>query len=168
MAEINKNVKPILEMFSIMIQHPNVRAVLGNWREMLSKGMFNFGRKEQLNDDLDFNLLIYTDINPKPNRTGSKIVLDPTVDIVGVVTNKRYLHPKWQYLKSEMLVVKARGKWDYGTNRGFRNIKIDQKVTLRVPPSVDLELEKNKDNYISAVAKQCFAWLVVNRMAHGQ
>lgn len=168
MSDLKKNVRPILELFSTQIHHRNLLSVLANWREMLARGMHNFGRKEDLGEGMEFNLLIHTDLNAKPNKTGSKVILDPVIDIVGVVTNKKYAHAKFQYLKNEMLIARARAKWDYSSDRGFRNVKLDQKVTVRVPPAIDPDWAKHPEQYVNQVAKQCFSWLVLNRMTEGR
>ncbi len=77
MSDVNPDVKPILEMFAQQLRHPNVGAVLKDWRNTLSKGMLHFGRKEALDKGIEFNTLIYTELNPTPSRSGRRLTLEP-------------------------------------------------------------------------------------------
>ncbi len=165
---LNKDVKPILEMFSTQIQHPNLKSVLANWRDFLAKGMLNFGRKETLSDDLEFNLLVVTNLNPSPNKAGTRVVLDMTTDFAGVITSKRIAHERFRYLKNEMIVVEAQGKWDYASNKGFRKMKINPKVNLRLPTTIEKDIAANGEKYIREASRLCFTWLVTNRLQKGQ
>lgn len=165
---LNKDVKSILEMFSLQIQHPNMKAVLANWRDFLAKGMLNFGRKETLSDDLEFNMLVVTNLNPQPNKAGTRVVLDMTTDFAGVITSKRIAHERFRYLKNEMIVVEAQGKWDYASNKGFRKMKINPKVNLRLPSSIEKDIAANGEKYIREASRLCFTWLVTNRLQKGQ
>lgn len=41
-------------------------------------------------------------------------------------------------------------------------------MTVRVPPAIDPDWAKHPEQYVNQVAKQCFSWLVLNRMTEGR
>ena len=87
MSDVDPNVKPILEMFALQLRHPNVASVLKDWRNTLARGMLHFGRKESLDKTVEFNTLIYTDLNPTPSKSGRRVTLEPKLELVGVVSD---------------------------------------------------------------------------------
>ena len=127
------DIRPILELFAAQLRHPNVGAVLKDWRNTLAKGMLHFGRKELLDGDLDFNTLIYTDLNPQPTKSGRRFTLEPKLELVGVVSSKQLAHDKFRYMRNEMVIVSATGRWDYARNEGPYDLKIARDVTVRLP-----------------------------------
>ena len=116
---VTPDIRPILELFAAQLRHPNVGAVLKDWRNTLAKGMLHFGRKESLDGDLDFNTLIYTDLNPQPTKSGRRLTLEPKLELVGVVSSKQLAHDKFRYMRNEMVIVRATGRWDYARNEGL-------------------------------------------------
>jgi hypothetical protein len=162
MADINPDLRPILEMFAMQLKHPNVGSVLGDWRNMLERGMHHFGRKEALNDDLDFNTLIYTTLNPAPAKTGRRITLEPKLDLIGVVTSKSNAHEQFRYLKNEIVIVQAVGRWDYARNVGPLELSIASDVTVRLPGGQPSQAASER--LIKEVGRLCFSWVVVNKM----
>lgn len=163
-AGVNPDIRPILEMFAAQLRHPNVTDVLKDWRNTLSRGMLHFGRKESLDRDLDFNTLIYTDLNPQPTKSGRRLTLEPKLELAGVVTSKRISHDKFRYMKSEMLIVRATGRWDYARNEGPYDLKIAHDVTVRLSKDAT---PAASEGVLKDVSRLCFSWLVVNRMTQG-
>ena len=161
---INPDIRPILELFAAQLRHPNVGAVLKDWRNTLAKGMLHFGRKESLDGDLDFNTLIYTDLNPQPTKSGKRLTLEPKLELVGVVSSKKLAHEKFRYMRNEMIIVRASGRWDYARNDGPYDLKIMRDVTVRLPEGAG---PAASEGVLRDVGKLCFSWLVVNRMTHG-
>jgi hypothetical protein len=165
MAEINPDLRPILEMFAVQLKHPNVGSVLGDWRSTLQRGMLHFGRKETLSDDLDFNTLIYTTLNPTPAKTGRRITLEPKLDLIGVISSRSQGHEEFRYLKNEVVIVQAAGRWDYARNVGPLELKIASDVTVRLPKGQSSKAASER--LIKEVGRLCFSWLVVNKMTTG-
>jgi hypothetical protein len=161
---INPDIRPILEMFAVQLRHPNVASVLKDWRNTLSKGMLHFGRKESLDSDLDFNTLVYTDLNPQPSKSGRRLTLEPKLELAGVVTSHKLSHEKFRYMRSEMVIVRAAGRWDYARNEGPYDLKIAGDVTVRLP---DGATQAASQGILKDVGRLCFSWLVVNRMTQG-
>ncbi|HKD21900.1 MAG TPA: hypothetical protein VKB71_07785 [Rhizomicrobium sp.] len=161
---INPDIRPILELFAAQLRHPNVAAVLGDWRNTLSKGMLHFGRKESLDKDLDFNTLIYTDLNPQPTKSGRRLTLEPKLELVGVVSSKKLSHEQFRYMKNEMVIVRAAGRWDYARNDGPYDLKIAHDVTVRLPKGAS---PAASEGVLHDVGRLCFSWLVVNKMTRG-
>ncbi|HEY1632602.1 MAG TPA: hypothetical protein VGF56_14900 [Rhizomicrobium sp.] len=166
MSDVNPDLKPILEMFALQLRHPNVSAVLKDWRGTLSKGMLHFGRKENLDKGLDFNTLIYTDLNPSPAKSGRRVTLEPTLDLVGVVSNAALGHRQFRYLKNEMVIVRATGRWDYYRNDGPYDLKIGSEVTVRLAEDAP-NSRAASSKILKEVGRLCFSWLVVNKMTMG-
>jgi len=165
MADINPDLRPILEMFAAQLKHPNVGSVLADWRNTLERGMLHFGRKETLSDDLDFNTLIYTTLNPTPAKTGRRITLEPKLDLVGVVSSRTTGHDQFRYLKNEIVIVRASGRWDYAHNSGPHDLSIASEVTVRLP--VGQTSQAASERMLKEVGRLCFSWLVVNKMTTG-
>jgi hypothetical protein len=161
---VNPDIRPILEMFAAQLRHPNVTAVLKDWRNTLSKGMLHFGRKENLDRDLDFNLLVYTALNPQPTKTGRRLTLEPKLELAGVVTSRKIAHEKFRYMRNETVIVRAGGRWDYARNEGPYDLKIASEVTVRLP---DGATPAASQGVLKDVGRLCFSWLVVNRMTQG-
>ena len=167
MTEINPDLRPILEMFAVQLRHPNVDRVLKDWRSTLAKGMLHFGRKEALDGDLVFNTLVYTDLNPSPARSGRRITLEPRLELVGVVTSKKFAHAEFRYLKNEVVIMRASGRWDYAKNDGPHDLKIASDVTVRVPDEARTASRTASEKLLKEVGRLCFSWLVVNKMTGG-
>jgi len=158
---INSDIRPILELFAAQLRHPNVGAVLKDWRNTLAKGVLHFARRESLDGDLDFNTLIYTDLNLQPTKSGKRLTLEPKLELVGVVSSKKLAHDKFRYMRNEMVIVRATGRWDYARNEGPYDLKITPDVTVRLPKGANSAASKG---VLHDVGKLCFSWLVVNRM----
>jgi hypothetical protein len=167
MADVNPDLKPILEMFALQLRHPNVSAALKDWRNTLSKGMLHFGRKENLDKGLDFNTLIYTDLNPSPSKSGRRLTLEPKLELVGVVSDSALSHRQFHYLKSEMVIVRASGRWDYARNDGPYDLKIASEVTVRLADEAAKVSRPASEKILKEVGRLCFSWLVVNKMTMG-
>jgi hypothetical protein len=165
MADVNPDLRPILEMFAVQLRHPNVGSTLGNWRTMLERGMLHFGRKETLSGELDFNTLIYTTLNPSPARTGRRITLEPKLELVGVVSSRSQSHDEFHYLKNELVIVRASGRWDYARNVGPLELSITNDVTVRLPKGKASRAAS--EQLVKEVGRLCFSWLVVNKMSTG-
>ncbi len=165
MADVNPDLRPILEMFAVQLRHPNVASTLGNWRELFERGMLQFGRKESLSDALEFNTLIYTSLNPSPTRTGKRITLEPKLDLVGVVSGIGQSHEQFHYLKNELVIIRASGRWDYARNVGPLELSIASDVTVRLPSGKNSKAAS--EQMIKEVGRLCFSWLVVNKMTTG-
>lgn len=166
MSDVNPDLKPILEMFAVQLRHPNVGSVLRDWRNTISKGMLHFGRKEPLDKGLDFNTLIYTDLNPNPSKTGKRITLEPRLELVGVISDARLSHTQFHYLKNEMVIVRAAGRWDYAQNTGPHDLRIASDVTVRLPENAGASRAAS-EKLLKEVGRLCFSWLVVHKMSHG-
>jgi hypothetical protein len=167
MADVNPDLKPILEMFAVQLRHPNVSAVLKDWRGTLAKGMLHFGRKEALDKGLDFNTLIYTDLNPTPTRSGRRLTLEPKLELVGVISNAKLAHRQFHYLKNEMVIARATGRWDYARNEGPYDLKIAGEVTVRLAEDSGSASRAASATLLKEVGRLCFSWLVVNKMTMG-
>lgn len=165
MSDVNPDLKPILEMFAVELRHPNVGNVLRDWRNTLAKGMLHFGRKEPLDADLVFNTLVYTDLNPSPAKSGRRITLEPKLELVGVVSSRKHAHEEFHYLKNEIVIMRASGRWDYAKNDGPHDLKIASDVTVRVPGNATSRAASEK--LLKEVGRLCFSWLVVNKMTGG-
>jgi hypothetical protein len=159
--------KPLLEMFALQLKHPNVQATLGDWRNTLSKGMLHFGRREELDKDLAFNTLIYTELNPAPTRSGRRLTLEPRLELVGVVSSAKLAHEKFRYLRNEMVIVRASGRWDYARNEGPLDLKIADEIQVRVPEGTGAGTGPASEAVLKEVSRLCFSWLVVNRVRQG-
>jgi hypothetical protein len=166
MSDVNPDLKPILEMFALQLGHPNVSAVLKDWRNTLSKGMLHFGRKENLDKGLDFNTLIYTDLNPSPSKSGRRLTLEPKLELVGVISNSALGHRQFRYLKNEMVIVRATGRWDYFRNEGPYDLKIGSEVTVRMAEDAPNSRAASQ-TVLKEIGRLCFSWLVVNKMTMG-
>lgn len=167
MADINPDLKPILEMFAVQLRHPNVGAVLKDWRSTLAKGMLHFGRKETLDKGLDFNTLIYTDLNPTPSKSGRRLTLEPKLELVGVISNSAFSHRQFRYLKNEMVIARATGRWDYARNDGPYDLQIASEVTVRLADDAGGASRAASQKLLKEVGRLCFSWLVVNKMTMG-
>ena len=167
MSDVNPDLKPILEMFALQLKHPNVSSVLKDWKNTISKGILHFGRKEPLDKDIDFNVLIYTDLNPTPAKSGKRITLEPTLEIVGVVSNRKLAHEKFRYLRNEMVIVRASGRWDYYKNEGPLDLKMASEVTVRLSDDTGPTNRAATAEVLKLVGKLCFSWVVVNKMTSG-
>ncbi|MGH6872488.1 MAG: hypothetical protein ACREHE_13380 [Rhizomicrobium sp.] len=163
MADVNPDLKPILEMFALQLRHPNVSSTLKDWRSTLAKGMLHFGRRENLDKGLDFNILIYTELNPTPSKTGRRLTLEPKLDLIGVVSDNSLTHRQFHYLKNELVIVRARGRWDYARNEGPYDLKIAGDVTVRLPEDSKAGRAAS-EKVLKEVGRLCFSWLVVNKM----
>lgn len=164
---VNPDIKPIVELFAVQLRHPNVAAVLKDWRNTLSKGMLHFGRKESLDRDLDFNTLIYTDLNPQPTKSGRRLTLEPKLELVGVVSSRKLAHEKFRYMRNEMVILRATGRWDYARNEGPYDLKIAPDVTVRLPEDKGPATRAVSEGVLKDVGRLCFSWLVVNKMTQG-
>jgi hypothetical protein len=153
-------------MFAQQLRHPNVVATLKDWRSTLNKGMLHFGRKEKLNAEFDFNTLINTFLNATPAKSGRRITLEPTLEFVGVVTSKELGHKQFRYLKNELVIVRATGRWDYAANEGPYDLHIGEEVTVRMP-NTGAAARTGSQKLLKSVGKLCFSWLVLNRMTQG-
>jgi hypothetical protein len=167
MSDINPDLRPILEMFAVQLRHPNVGSVLRDWRNTLAKGMLHFGRKEALDSDLTFNTLVYTELNPSPARSGRRITLEPKLELVGVVATKKFAHEQFRYLKNEIVIIRATGRWDYAKNDGPHDLNIASEVTVRVPDEAQAASRTASEKLLKEVGRLCFSWLVVNKMTQG-
>jgi len=167
MSDVNPDLKPILEMFALQLSHPNVQSVLKDWRNTLAKGMLHFGRKEDLDRDLAFNTLIYTDLNPSPSKSGRRLTLEPKLELVGVVSSSKLAHRKFHYMKNEMVSVRASGRWDYVRNEGPYDLKIADDITVHMPDDAGSATRAGSEKILKEVSRLCFSWLVVNRMQQG-
>ncbi|HTQ13068.1 MAG TPA: hypothetical protein VMH86_04260 [Rhizomicrobium sp.] len=167
MADTSPDLKPILEMFALQLRHPNVSATLKDWRSTLAKGMLHFGRKENLEKGLDFNTLIYTDLNPTPSKTGRRLTLEPKLDLIGVVTDVSLAHRQFHYLKNEVVIVRASGRWDYFRNEGPYDLKIADNVTVRLSEDPAKSTRAASEKVLREVSRLCFSWLVVHKMTGG-
>ncbi len=165
-SDVNPDLRPILEMFAVQLRHPNVAATLSDWRGTLAKGMLHFGRKEALDTDIDFNTLIYTELNPTPAKSGRRITLEPKLELIGVISNTKLAHAKFHYMRNEMVIIRAAGRWDYFSNTGPLDLKIASEVTVRLPEGVAAN-QAASSQVLKEAGKLCFSWLVVNRMTHG-
>ena len=166
MSDVNPDLKPILERFALQLRHPNVSAVLKDWRSTLEKGMLHFGRKENLDKGLDFNTLIYTELHPTPSKTGRRLTLEPKLELIGVVSDTSLAHRQFHYLKNEMVIVRARGRWDYARNDGPYDLKIASGVTVRLSEDPNASRAAS-EQVLKEVGRLCFSWLVVNKMTVG-
>lgn len=166
MSDVNPDLKPILEMFAIQLRHPNVGSVLKDWRNTISKGMLHFGRKEPLDRDIDFNTLIYTDLNPKPTKSGRRLTLEPRLELVGVVSSAKLAHKQFHYMRNEMVIVRASGRWDYARNEGPYDLKIAGDVTVRLPENSGSSRTVS-EKLLKEISRLCFSWLVINKMSQG-
>jgi hypothetical protein len=160
MPEPYKDMAPILDMFTVMLRGPKVANLLKNWKETLSRGMLNFGTKERLNAELDFNLLFYSHLHPTASKSGNRVFLDIDMEIAGIVTNKAYKHLKPNHLVTEMLIVKAAGRWDYFRNNRFLNLSLRPDATLCIPPDIEPDMNANAGKYIHEIARHCALWLL--------
>ncbi len=167
MADINPDLKPILEMFAVQLRHPNVSAALKDWRNTLSKGMLHFGRKENLDKGLDFNTLIYTDLNPSPSKSGQPAHAGAEAGAGGRCVGCRALHRQFHYLKGEMVIVRATGRWDYARNDGPYDLKMASEVTVRLSDEAAKTSRLASEKVLKEVGRLCFSWLVVNKMTMG-
>jgi hypothetical protein len=167
MSDTDPDLQPILEMFAEQLKHPNVKAVLSDWRNTLTKGMLHFGRKEELDKELAFNTLIYTDLNPSPTKSGRRLTLEPKLELAGVVTSAKLSHQKFRYLQNEMVIVRATGRWDYARNEGPYDLKIAEEVTVRMPDDAGSATRAASQRVLKEVGRLCFSWLVVNRLREG-
>ena len=167
MADVNPDLKPILEMFAMQLGHPNVAAVLKDWRNTLAKGMLHFGRKEALDKGLDFNTLIYTDLNPTPTKSGRRLTLEPKLELVGVISDAKLAHNQFHYLKNEMVIARATGRWDYARNDGPYDLKMASEVTVRLSDEAAKSSRMASEKVLKEVGRLCFSWLVVNKMTMG-
>lgn len=152
-------------MFAAQLKHPNVESTLGNWRDLLERGMLHFGRKEALSDDLEFNTLIYTTLNPTAAKTGRRITLEPKLDLIGVVSSKSQSHDQFRYLKNELVILRATGRWDYARNVGPLELSIASDVTVRLPAKQSTQAASQR--VVKEVGRLCFSWLVINKMTTG-
>ncbi|MBI1330788.1 MAG: hypothetical protein GC166_12905 [Alphaproteobacteria bacterium] len=166
MSDVNPDLKPILDMFGDQLRHPSVGSVLSDWRNTLNKGMLHFGRKEELAPDIDFNTLIYTELNPSPAKSGRRITLEPTLELIGVISDRKLNHRQFHYLRNEMVIIRAAGRWDYFKNSGPFDLKIASEVTVRLPEGVNAT-KAASGQVLKEVGKLCFSWLVVNKMSQG-
>lgn len=162
------DLKPILEMFALQLKHPNVQSTLRDWRSTLAKGMLHFGRKEALDKDLAFNTLIYTDLNPAPTKSGRRLTLEPRLEFAGVVSSTKLAHDQFHYLKNELVIVRATGRWDYARNEGPLDLKMDEQVTVRMPAEAGGAASAGSRQVLKEVSRLCLSWLVVNRMQAGE
>ena len=160
MPEPYKDMAPILDMFTVMLRGPKVAKLLKDWKETLSRGMLNFGTKERLNAELDFNLLFYSHLHPTPSKSGNRVFLDIDMEIVGVVSNKAYKHAKPNHLSNEMMIVKAVGRWDYFRNNRFLNLSLRPEATLCIPPDIEPDMQANAEKYVHEIARHCALWLL--------
>lgn len=167
MTDATPDLKPIIEMLAHQLKHPNVQATLRDWRSTLAKGMLHFGRKEPLDKELVFNTLIYTDLNPSPSKSGRRLTLEPMLELVGVISSPKLAHDQFRYLKNEMVIVHATGRWDYARNEGPYDLKIAEEVTVRMPEDAGAATRAASEQVLKEVSRLCFSWLVVNRMAQG-
>lgn len=167
MSDVDPNVKPILEMFAHQLRHPNVGSVLKDWRNTLTRGMLHFGRKESLDKTIEFNTLIYTDLNPTPAKSGRRITLEPKLELVGVVSDTSIAHKKFRYLNNEIIIIRATGRWDYALNEGPLDLRIIPDLTVRLPEGSDTASRAASQKLVKEVGKLCFSWLVVNKMTMG-
>jgi len=167
MSDANPDLKPIIEMLATQLKHPNVQATLADWRATLARGMLHFGRKEELDKGLAFNTLIYTDLNPSPTKSGRRLTLEPKLEFVGVVSSNTLAHEHFRYLKSEMLIVRASGRWDYARNEGPYDLKIADEVTVRMPEDAGAATQAGSEKVLKEVSRLCFSWLVMHRMQQG-
>jgi hypothetical protein len=167
MSDVNPDVKPILEMFAQQLRHPNVATVLKDWRNTLSKGMLHFGRKEELDKAIAFNTLIYTDLNPSPSKSGRRLTLEPKLELVGVVSNSTLSHKQFRYMRNEVVIVRASGRWDYARNDGPYDLKIVPDLTVRLPEGTGTASRTASEKLVKEIGKLCFSWLVVNKMTMG-
>ncbi len=159
------DLKPILDMFGVQLRHPNVISTLQDWRSTLARGMLHFGRREALDGDLEFNTLIYTELHPSPARSGRRIVLEPKLEFVGVISSKAVSHKEFQYLQNELLIVRARGRWDYANNDGPHELAIAKEITVRTPPGADSRAAPDK--LLKQIGRLCLSWLLVNKEQGG-
>lgn len=167
MSDVDPDVKPILEMFAQQLRHPNVGTVLRDWRNTLSRGMLHFGRKESLDKTIEFNTLIYTDLNPSPAKSGRRITLEPRLELVGVVSDTTVAHKKFRYLNNEVIILRATGRWDYARNDGPYDLKIVPDLTVRLPEDISAASRTASQKLVKEIGKLCFSWLVVNKMTMG-
>ena len=168
MADVDPNVKPILEMFAQQLRHPNVGSVMKDWRGTLAKGMLNFGRKESLDKGIAFNTLIFTDLNPSPSKSGRRITLEPKLELVGVVSDNSVAHKQFRYLKNEVVILRASGRWDYARNEGPYDLKIVPDLTVRLPTEMGSAASRAaSEKLVKSIGKLCFSWMVVNKMTMG-
>jgi hypothetical protein len=161
---IDADIKSILELFAAQLRHPNVAAVLKDWRNSLSKGALRFGRTEALDGDLDFNTLIYTDLNPQPTGNGRKLTLEPKLELVGVVSSKKLAHKEYRYLINEMVIVRAEGRWDYAHNRGPYDLALVRDVTVRLPAGAK---RAASESVLHDVGQLCTSRLGAKRVKNG-
>ncbi len=148
-------------MFGVQLGHPNVISTLQDWRTTLARGMLHFGRREALDGDLEFNTLIYTELHPSPARSGQRIMLEPKLEFVGVVSSKSVSHKEFQYLQNELLIVRARGRWDYAKNDGPHELAVAKDITVRIPPGADSKAAPDK--LLKEISRLCVSWLIVNK-----
>jgi len=167
MSDVNPDVRPILEMFAQQLRHPNVTSVLQDWRSTLSKGMLHFGRKESLDKGIDFNTLIYTELNPTPSKSGRRLTLEPKLELVGVISNKAQAHKQFHYMRNELIILRASGRWDYARNDGPYDLKILPDLTVRLPDGAGAPSRTASERIVKEIGRLCFSWLVVNKMTIG-
>jgi len=168
MKKIDPVLQPIIDMLGAVIQTPKVYLMLKNWEKSISTGMLNFGTTEKLDGHFDFNVLFLLHPNPKLASDDRKIILDPEYEIAGVVSNDEIEHRKdFNYLKTEVLVVKAFGKWDFAKNKKFRSIRIQDSVLLNMPEYADPNFEANAMDFTKDISKMCKMWLLNNRLKGG-
>lgn len=165
MRHLEKQMEPIVEMFRTMVASKHVFTALSNWKKTIAEGILYFGVKESLTEDLEFNALFYTNLNPQVGPAGNRLILDVEYDIVGVVTNRHYRHEHFDYLRNEMLVLTATGRWDYRTNDRFRKLVLRKGANLRVPPDIDPDPAQRYESYIQDIAKYATLWLLNRRVA---
>lgn len=161
---IRADIKSILALFAAQLRHPNVAAALKDWRNSLSKGALRLGRSESLNRDLEFNTLIYTDLNPQPTGNGRKLTLEPKLELVGVVSSKKLAHKKYRYLVNEMVIVRAEGRWDYAHNKGPYDLALVRDVTVRLPAGAK---RATSETVLHDVGRLCVSRLGAKRAKNG-
>ena len=76
-------------------------------------------------------------------------------------------HEHFRYLKNEMVIVRASGRWDYARNEGPYDLKIADEVTVRMPEDAGAATQAGSEKVLKEVSRLCFSWLVVNRMQQG-
>lgn len=167
MATVDPDSRPILEMFSRLLQQEKVKSVLGDWQKTFADYMFHFGTKERLSDDLTFNMLFYTRLNPSFSRAAGKLVLDAEIEIVGVVANRAFRHTKFNYLRTEMLSMRAFGRWDYERNDRFRRIRLIPGMNLNIPPEIEFDPRINAKAHLAEIGRLCASWLLLHPRTSG-
>ncbi|MGB0920130.1 MAG: hypothetical protein ACPG06_04700 [Alphaproteobacteria bacterium] len=157
---LRPELSPIFDLFVTLIREPRTMAMFANWEDGLRKGVLNFGRKEPLEQGLTFNLLVYQSLNPKLDAGGRRIVLDPDVEIAGVISRDDVVHKNFNHMVNELLIIKARGKWDYGRNDRFRLLKVSEDLTLCLPKHADGAVPPEMaDEVIQSAGAACAQWM---------